>query len=111
MNLLIETVEATLASGHAPDDIVFIGSEESGHSCTWAEFAVIADIEYDDGHGAQEVSSDLIIVFSDKATMWRHEYDGAEWWEYSKPFHMPDQTKPIKHLAGGMWATLAELNK
>lgn len=115
MNLLTETLEDIKRSGHEVCDIIFIGSVESGHSCTWDEFAVMADREYDDGYGAQEVAMDLIIAFSDKTTMWRHEYDGSECWEYSKPFVMPIEQKPIKHLfvddidrVG--WCNLSELN-
>ena len=35
MNLLEETQEAIIDSGHTVKDIIFIGSKVSGHSCTW----------------------------------------------------------------------------
>lgn len=98
MNLLNETIEDIAESGHKVEDIIFIGSEESGHSCTWDEFVLLADREYDDGFGAQEVADDLVIVFSDRSKMWRHEYDGSEYWAYSRPFNAPPEKKPIKSL-------------
>lgn len=115
MNLLQETIADIEESEHTPDDIIFIGSETSGHSCTWEEFSLMADQDYDDGYGAQEVAEDLIIVFSDGSKMWRHEYDGSESWLYSTPFKMSKDLKPItrlicdpvKHIG---WKTLANLN-
>lgn len=110
-NLLKETIEHIERSGHTLENITFIGSEETGHSCTWNEYSELADLEYDSGFGAQEVATDLVIVFSDGTQMWRHEYDGSEWWDYSKPFEMPSQLKPITTLCnGGMWEDLAEMN-
>lgn len=116
MNLLNETIEAIRGSGHTPEDIIFIGSEESGHSCTWEEFQALADIEYSHGFGAARVATDLVIVFSDGQKLWRGEYDGSEWWEFSAPFVMPKATKPIVRLtANGTelvgWCTLEQLEK
>ena len=111
MNLLQETLDDIRRSGHKVEDIVFIGSEISGHYCTWDEYKKLADIEYDSGFGAQKVASDLVIVFNDKSKMWRHEYDGSESWCYSAPFIKPKNLKPIKRLQGGMWEDLARLNE
>lgn len=97
-NLLAETIEAIHESGHKVDDIVFIGSVESGHSCNWEEFEVLADKEYHSGFGSQKVASDLEIVFSDGLRMWRNEYDGSEWWMFSKPVILPNERKEIKSL-------------
>jgi hypothetical protein len=112
VNLLQETIEDIIRSGHKIEDIVFIGSESSGHSCTWREYGILANNDYDDGFCAQKVASDLIIVFSDGAKMWRYEYDGSERWEYSSPFKMPDGAKQIRKLfANGVgWEDLAEIN-
>ena len=98
MNLLKETIEDIENSGHSPSDIIFIGSEKSGHQCNWEEFKLLADHDYNNGYGAQNVAQDLIVVFADGTKMWRGEYDGSEWWDYSNPFHMPDQELPIKNL-------------
>lgn len=112
MNLLQETIEDIEASGHTVDDIIFIGSETSGHSCTWDEYTKLANIEYDEEYGGQEIASDLKIVFKDGADMTRGEYDGSEWWQYSRPFVMPTELKPIKCLCGGNgWNSLSDLNK
>lgn len=110
MNLLEETIEVIKQSGHEIEDIIFIGSQSSGHSCTWSQFEVLANHEYDDGFGTQEIAIDLIIAFTDGATMWRYGYDGSEWWYYSAPFKMPGETKPIKTLFGE-YSSLAEINR
>lgn len=112
-NLLYETREAIEDSGRTIADITFIGSLDTGHRCTWAEFEQLADFSYDHGFGAQEIASDLTIVFSDGATMWRHEYDGSENWEYSRPVTIPEETHPIRSLGGGatMRETLARIDE
>ena len=112
MNLLEETIHDIERSGHNPNDIVFIGSPKSGHSCTWSEFESLADREYDDGFGAQQVASDLVILFSDGTNMWRHEYDGSEYWNYSSPITIPSELKPIRSLfvRGIGWEDLEEIH-
>lgn len=112
MNLLAETLAAITASGHTHADIVFIGSLASGHRCTWHEFIKLADFEYDDGFGAPEIATDLTIVFADGQTMWRHDYDGSERWDYSPPATIPAVSHPIRTLGGPgvMWESLEELN-
>ena len=111
MNLLEETIEDIKESGHNISDIIFIGSESSGHCCSWDEFKPMANIDYDSGFGAQEIASDLIIVFSDDSKMWRHEYDGSEHWNYSKPFTMPvSRLKMTRVAKGGMWDNLSDMN-
>ena len=110
-NLLKETIKDIEKSGHKVSDITFIGSLDSGYSCTWCEFLTLADIEYDAGFGGQEIASDLTIVFSDGSTMWRAEYDGSEWWEYSKPVEIPKNQKQILKLTGGIWASLKDLHE
>jgi len=44
--------------------------------------------------------------------MWRGEYDGSEWWEYSTPFVMPAKTKQIKSLITPNvgWDSLEDIN-
>lgn len=116
MNLLQETKEAIEDSGHTEADIIFIGSEKSGHQCTWDEFCVLADVEYDAGYGAAQVAQDLIIVFSDGQRLWRGERDGAEWWNYSTKFKRPDASFPIKRLVvEGTdfvgWVDLGQINE
>jgi hypothetical protein len=112
MNLLQETVEDIKRSEHTVEDIIFIGSEESGYYCSWEEFRVLADRDYDNDYGASKVAVDLIIVFADGVKMWRGEYDGREWWEYSTPFQFPQSAKPIKSLfaRGTGWESLEDIH-
>ena len=58
-NLLTETELRISHSGHTPADVIFIGSINSGHQCTWEEFTVLADHEYDSGYGGAEIPNDL----------------------------------------------------
>lgn len=113
MTLLAETLEDIGKSGHKIEDIVFIGSEGSGHSCTWEEFTALADHEYDNDFGAAKVATDLKIVFSDGCIMCRGEYNGAEWWEYQTPFKMPENKKPIKSVftQNVGWDDLSKINE
>lgn len=114
-NLLHETKTDIEASGHKPEDIVFIGSQGAdGHECSWEEFQRLADQSYDCGFGGAEVAADLRIVFSDGHQMWRGEYDGSEWWEYSVPFVRPSEKRPIRSLFRGIGAFetgLARINE
>lgn len=113
MNLLNETLDDITRSGHTIKDIVFIGSEESGHSCTWDEFHELADFEYDAGYGAAHVALDLRIVFSDGQQMTRGEYDGQEWWQVHEVFEHPVITRKIHTLGSNavMWERLEGLNE
>ena len=113
-NLLQETREAIASSGHTEADTVFIGSEQTGHQCTWDEFVKIADVEYNSGHGAAEVAQDLVVVFADGQKLWRGEYDGSEWWEHSRPFERPAVALPINRLVVPAdmvgWKDVGEIN-
>jgi len=113
-NLLQETREDIKKSGHKISDIYFIGSEDGLYECTWDQFLSLANFEYHSGFGGQEVATDLIIVFKDGQTMTRVEYDGYEWWQYSKPFKKQETTKPINRLIGVEehigWYSIQEIN-
>lgn len=113
MNLLAETLYIITKTEHTANDIIFIGSEDSGYQCTWDEYTVLADFDYDEGYGGVEIATDLIIVFSDSSFMNRGEYDGKEWWEYHTPFKMPEESHKISRLKSDKfhhWADLSELN-
>ena len=114
MNLLAETIADIQQTGHTPDDIVYIGSRD-GYACTWDEFTRLADREYDNGYGGQEVADDLEIHFRDGGWLERHEYDGSEGWSYRAPFAPPAETKPIERLMRDedhydSWSGLARLH-
>jgi hypothetical protein len=112
-NLLTETLEAITASGHTPDDIAFIGSEDAEYRCSWEQFKALADQEYDSSFGSSKVAIDLIVRFTDGRKLWRGEYDGSEWWEFDKPGDVDygKTGKPITRLIGGMWDTVAAQQK
>ena len=115
MNLLKETIFCISAHGQAPENIIFIGSEQSGYQCSWERFKELANVEYDDGYGAQKVAYDLIIVFNNGARMQREAYDGAEAWQFIQTFRVPPVYKNINRLivqdTQVGWKTLAEINE
>lgn len=114
MNLLKETLDIITNSRHTTNDIIFIGSEYSGHRCSWEEFTVLANFEYDDRRGGVVIATDLMIVFSDGSFMVRREYDDKEWWEYNIPFKMPEESHKISRLKSDKlhhWVDLSQLNK
>lgn len=115
MNLLQETLWAIENTGHSPSDIRFIGSEESGHSCTWDEFVKLSDFEYDDASGLSEVASDIVIVFNDGILMWREKLNGYADWMHQPTFTIPSELKPISRLISSpedrVYGTLAALNE
>ena len=108
MNLLSETKKVLKVYDKNPSDVKWIGSLSYGYF-DWEYFSKIANIDYDDGFGGQEVASDLKIV-GDNWWLERHEYDGSEWWEYKSLPNKPDQLKHPKTLVGSGWLSLAEMN-
>ena len=91
-NLLHETEEILRAAGKTLDDlIVAVGND---FQFPISDFIKLADTEYDDGYGAPEVATDLILL---GRGFWleRAEYDGSEWWEFmSYPLY---QHLPVCH--------------
>lgn len=112
MNLLKDTLNIMTANDISPEEIVFIGSLESGHCCTWEEFQELADREYDDGYGAQWVATDLTIVFSSGSRLIRGTADGSEWWEWLSPPKVPTSTQRLNYLFSiHGWETLRSINE
>ena len=106
-NLLNETVSVLNQHGKTLFDVVWVGCID--FQIPIDQFVECANQEYDDGYGASEVATDLLVVGSD---FWleRHEYDGAEWWEYKELPKMPRETRNIHRVMGGTWDSLEELN-
>ena len=111
-NLKEETLYKLNSCGKTPDDIVWIGCPL--FEIDKDEFWELADVEYDSGYGGQEVATDLLIVGKN---WWleRHEYDGAEWWEYKQLPVQPFEEEHIERLTirGShciALATLGEIN-
>lgn len=108
-NLLKETENILAQNGKTFGDVLWCGTVNEFMSV--AKFKELAAISYDDGFGAQEIATDLIVVGKD---FWleRHEYDGSEWWEFKT---MP--VKPKKEFNGSTvcngdcCATLEEMNR
>ncbi|MEO1299383.1 MAG: hypothetical protein AAFW75_27145 [Cyanobacteria bacterium J06636_16] len=110
-NLLEETIHAVKDSGHKIDQIIFIGSLETGHRCSWDEFQKLADFGYNNGFGWAKVPTDLVVAFDDQTYMTRGEYDGSEWWQYLNPLKIPEESKSIKTLEHDSgWRTIEEIN-
>lgn len=114
MNFLEETNASILKFGHTPDQILFIGSERSGHECTWEEFCKLANFEYNYGHDTQKVACDLIIVFNNGDKLWRYKYNGKEGWGARKPFTKPKEKHNISELkirkGDTSWVSLFDIN-
>jgi hypothetical protein len=90
INLLTETLEVLACNGKTPADVRWVHCLDVGYgeqAGSWEDFAKIADIEYENGYGGNEVASSLIIA-GDNWWLERGEYDGSEWWNF--------KTMPIK---------------
>lgn len=88
-NLREETEAAIAESGRTPEDVSWVGTRDTLLD-TKSFWRAAARTVYDSGFGAQEVASDLVIVFRDGAWLERAEYDGSEWWEYRRKPRRPD---------------------
>lgn len=118
-NLWEETNKELEVKGKSFDDVVAICGND--FQITKEDFEKYSNTEYDSGYGAPEVAQDLLIIGVD---FWleRHEYDGAEWWEFKDmPIYKELPFKPITALTveqaqeNGVdcsvgWETLASLN-
>jgi len=78
-NLKDETLHELKRFGKSTDDIVAIYGDD--YCITLENFLALADTDYDDGYGGQEVAKDLRILGKD-FLMIRNTYDGSEWWEF-----------------------------
>lgn len=107
INLWQETIRVLNIYGKNEADIIWVGRKD--FRITLENFKTVADKEYDNGLGAPEVATDLIVVGKD---FWleRHEYDGSEWWEYKSYPQMPTEVKQVSRVIEGAWDTLAEIN-
>ena len=110
-NFLAETRKRISEEGLATDDIIFIGSEDTGHQCTWDEFCDLADFKYQDEFSVLVIAEDLVIAFKGGEKLWRRNQGRCEWWEVSRPFLRPEGNLPIRRLrGGGSWPTLETQN-
>ena len=111
-NLLEETKSAIEKLGQEIENILFIGSQESGHQCTWEQFEVLASREYGGWLDGWSVANDLIIVFENGTKMSRREFQGSMLWAWSHPFVMPKESHPIDSLFDRDYrVNLSDINK
>lgn len=111
-NLLKETIEDLKKHGKGPTDVRWVGSSDGAYWVDWAAFAAIANVEYDDGFGGQEIASDLVVV-GDDWWLEREEYDGSEWWSFKRAPERPGgEGKTFATVHNGeSWATIEEMNR
>lgn len=99
-HLLQETVEAIGRSGRTIEDVSWVGTLDGKFRSTWDEFAdVTYNVTYNDGYGAPEVATDLIVMFNDGNYMSRGEYVGSEWWEWTlAPEPVTGETRRLERV-------------
>lgn len=117
-NLWEETNKALKAKSKSFNDVVAICGND--FQITKEDFKKYSKTEYDNGYGSPQVAEDLVII-GDDFWLERHEYDGAEWWEFKDmPNYKELPFKPITALTveqaqeNGVdctvgWETLANL--
>lgn len=86
-NLKSETLEILKKYNKSYFDIKWVGCRSFKISIE--EFWELADRMYDAGYGNAEVAEDLLVV-GENWWLERHEYDGAEWWEYKEIPEKPE---------------------
>jgi hypothetical protein len=110
-NLLTETVYVLSQHDKTPYDVLWVGSRDGEYAISFDEFSEIANIEYDNGYGGQEIATDLVIV-GDDWWMDRHEYDGAESWDFHTK--MKKSSAPKKFItvySDESWSSIKEMNR
>lgn len=94
MNLLNETLDCLQKLKINKDDIY--GVYDGKTLLDWADFKELAkNISYDNGYGSQRIN-DSLLIYTKKAILYRHEYDGAECWKYIPILNKEDLLNPKK---------------
>ena len=110
-NLLKETIQDLAEHDLYGADVIWVGSSDGKFAIEWHEFAALADFNYNEGFGGQEVAEDIVIV-GENWWMSRHEYDGSESWQYHT---LPTRSSKAKKFAtvcnGNSWASIKEMNQ
>ena len=92
-NLLKETEEKLTEYGKSWKDVRYVSvydiSEQKSRAISISVFKQAINRNYDDGYGCALVNKSLVVV-GDDWWLERHEYDGAEWWEYKIKPAMPE---------------------
>lgn len=108
-NLLAETIEVLTQNNKKVEQMFWVGSQRGDYTLSWDEFAAIADVDYDSGYGTAQIASDLVVV---GGYWWleRHEYDGAEWWEYKESPAKQTNVNSFSRLYARYGGTLDDIN-
>ena len=110
MNLLAETVEFLANHGMSKNDVAFVGSADGRLAISWDDFERVADIEYSNGFGGQEIAADLVVVGS-RWWIEREEYDGSEGWAFkTMPLRAVDSQQFSRVTGDDAWRSLADIN-
>lgn len=94
-NLYIETLSFLHECLKNPEDVKYIifNSGRTDYYTDWENFKTSAEqIDYDAGWGSAEINMSLQIV-GDNWWLERHEYDGAEGWDFKTISPKPEKTK------------------
>lgn len=102
MNLLTETVEKLQKNGKVPGDVLWVGTLDGTESSQWDAFALLANIEYDEGFGGNEIRMSLTVV-GDGWWLERHEYDGSEWWEFKSLPAKQGSSAPLSRVKSELY--------
>lgn len=111
VNLLQETLDMLKEYNKNFDDVIAIFGDD--FQITKENFIKVANKEYNNGHGAAKVATDLKILGND-FIMKRGEYDGCEWWEYiTFNNELPKKFVEVKSVITNKvgWDTLEEISK
>lgn len=81
INLLTETLQILNRHNKTPKGFLWVG--DCYKKTTWENFEKIANINYDNSWGCNEICENLLVV-GDGWWLERGEYDGSEWWEFKQ---------------------------
>ena len=116
MNAIEEIEDYLKNMNKSEKDILWIGSKDGVLAMDWDKFkSKFASVDYDDGFGAPQIASDLVVVFTDNSWLEREEYDGAENWTF-KQLPVLKKKQDYNYIDCGSrnsigWETLQELNE
>lgn len=111
INFLAETLHDIISVNQTTDTVRHVRSIDGAYALTWSEFAMLADTSYDAGFGSAQIPSDLVVEFLDGTYLYRHEYDGSEYWKYNaRLVPVQPDAKPMTKLIGRYWPTVNELH-
>lgn len=97
INFYEETIKILNKHGKTENDIRWVGTDE--FYIPLEKLRIMFDFEYNNGFGRVNIPQSLVVV-GDNWWLERHEYDGAEWWEYkilpTKPKNIDNRDNAIK---------------